>query len=126
MSFSRQRDFLFCDICGTLLSLESVKYSRCPLCKTKRKAKELCGKEISYTVSAEDIRRELGIPQLINPDGVYTEEVEVKQQGTLVSKVCGNCYHQGMLKITSAQLRSADEGETTFYECPECRIRTSD
>ncbi|KAL9683676.1 hypothetical protein QQ045_015504 [Rhodiola kirilowii] len=69
--------------------MESVKYSRCPphpLQDQEKSAKELCGKEISYTVSAEDIiRRELGIPQLINPDGIYTEEVEVKQQGTLVS-----------------------------------------
>lgn len=39
MDFSRRRDFLFCGSCGTMLSLPSTKYARCPLCRTKKNVK---------------------------------------------------------------------------------------
>ncbi|KAF7816672.1 DNA-directed RNA polymerase I subunit RPA12-like [Senna tora] len=109
MADTRGRDFLFCNLCGTMLTVPSPKYAQCPLCKTKKNIKDICGKEISYTISAEDIRRELGI--------VIMEEQKV--QLSKVNKKCEKCGHDEATFYTR-QMRSADEGQTTFYTCTRC------
>lgn len=109
MSYSHARDFLFCELCGTMLSFNSTKYAQCPQCKFKRSVKEISGREISYTVTAEDIRRELGI-SLIGEQKVTLTKAKKK------CDICPNeeCYYYTM------QMRSADEGQTTFYRCTKC------
>ncbi|KZV39835.1 hypothetical protein F511_15315 [Dorcoceras hygrometricum] len=52
--YSRQRDFMFCEICGTMLDFNSPKYAKCPSCKFKKRLKDITVKEIKYTISAED------------------------------------------------------------------------
>ncbi|XP_038714815.1 DNA-directed RNA polymerase I subunit RPA12-like [Tripterygium wilfordii] len=109
MAYSKGRDFLFCGLCGTMLTLDSTKYAKCPLCYYKRNIKEISGREISYRVSAEDIRRELGISHFD----------EGKVQKSKINKQCERCPSTELLYF-SRQMRSADEGQTTFYECPKC------
>ncbi|RZC44929.1 hypothetical protein C5167_037874 [Papaver somniferum] len=117
MAYCRARDFLFCDLCGTLLSLESYKYTKCQLCNSKRKLKEIAGKETSYTVTAEDIRRELRIEPFVKVDGISTDEGQV--QRSTVNQACPKCANP-QLEYHTKQLRSADEGQTVFYECRKC------
>ncbi|KAK3226885.1 hypothetical protein Dsin_006747 [Dipteronia sinensis] len=112
MAYSQKRDFLFCNYCGTMLNMESI-FVTCPLCKFKRNAKEVAGKEISYTVTAEDIRRELGLS--LFDAGEDNNEV----QWSKVKKACEKCQNPEM-HYTTRQTRSADEGQTTHYLCPRC------
>ncbi|CAN6303823.1 unnamed protein product [Urochloa humidicola] len=117
MVFWQARDFLFCGVCGTLLTFDSIRSASCPLCGFKRMAKEIEGKETRYTVTAEDIRRELKIEPFVT---LESSMQEVVVQRPVVSKTCPSCNHS-KAEFYTRQMRSADEGETTFYECTECK-----
>ncbi|KAM3310763.1 hypothetical protein ACQJBY_031432 [Aegilops geniculata] len=117
MAFWQARDFLFCGVCGTLLDFNSHRYASCPLCGFKRKAKEIEGKETRYAVTAEDIRRELKIKPFVVLESAPNLDIVV--QRSLTERACPECNHPE-LEFYTKQLRSADEGQTIFYECPEC------
>ncbi|CAH1435554.1 unnamed protein product [Lactuca virosa] len=112
-----QSDFMFCEICGTMLSFDSRKYVRCPLCNFKKKTIEVAGKEIKYTVSEEQIRRELGLSS-IEVSGERTRSMDYNVR-------CPKCSNKGVYYHTQ-QTRSADEGQTMFYNCPNCGYNFTD
>ncbi|PIA57367.1 hypothetical protein AQUCO_00600241v1 [Aquilegia coerulea] len=118
-----QYSFLFCDLCGNLLSLKSYKYAKCSLCGFKRPAKECVEQQIRYTVTAEDFRRELNtLEPFIELDG--TMNVKIAMQRKVSNILCSECKEAGRkdayYEYYEMQTRSADEGSTVFYECPEC------
>ncbi|CAN0927240.1 DNA-directed RNA polymerase I subunit RPA12 [Linum grandiflorum] len=110
MKSERRGDFMFCNHCGTMMVLSSGDQVECPLCKSCKKGKGVIGQEISYTVSAEDIRKDLGISH-------FEGKMEVKDME--INKQCEKCSNT-KLKFSTRQMRSADEGQTTFYHCSVC------
>lgn len=51
---------------------------------------------------------------------------EVKADGPKVEKYCNRCSALTLQTYFTAQLRSADEGQTVFYRCTKCLIQTSE
>ncbi|KAJ4793199.1 DNA-directed RNA polymerase subunit [Rhynchospora pubera] len=152
MAFYAARDFCFCAVCGTSLSFRSPEFASCPLCGFKRNASEIHGIELSYTITAEDIRRELKLEPFVILETAPKQDEGV--QRAVVNESCPKCNHPQLeyytkqvsyngltfqfphlfspvsfMKITfennKLQLRSADEGQTVFYECPECKYKFS-
>ncbi|KAL0912174.1 hypothetical protein M5K25_018131 [Dendrobium thyrsiflorum] len=122
MAYSREQDFLFCSMCGTLLSFNSVEFAECRSCGFKRNAREIEGKEIRYTITAEDIRRELKLEPFVILESAQIEEEKVRR--AVVNETCPQCNNP-QLEYYTKQLRSADEGQTVFYECPKCGYKYS-
>ncbi|CAI0439369.1 unnamed protein product [Linum tenue] len=110
MRAARRGDFMFCNVCGTMMNFSSGNQVECPLCKCSKRTKEVIGQEISYKVSAEDIRRDLGISH-------FEGKMEVKDME--INKKCEKCSNT-KLKFSTRQMRSADEGQTTFFHCSVC------
>ncbi|KAH0994301.1 hypothetical protein GBA52_018165 [Prunus armeniaca] len=107
MAYFEGRDFMFCDLCGTMRTLSSTKHAQCPLCKRKRSVKGIT----LYVSLLQDIRRELGISIICE------EKVQLQKTDAKTCEKCGHNEHT----YYSRQMRSADEGATTFYVCTNCQ-----
>ncbi|KAF3331867.1 DNA-directed RNA polymerase I subunit RPA12-like protein [Carex littledalei] len=116
MAFYEARDFMFCAICGTSLSFSSSDFACCPLCGFKRSASD------NFLLFVQDIRRELKIEPFVILESAPKQDETV--QRAIVNESCPKCNHP-QLEYYTKQLRSADEGQTVFYECPECRYKFS-
>jgi DNA-directed RNA polymerase I subunit RPA12 len=53
-----------------------------------------------------------------------TEEKHYLKDGATIQEKCPKCDHYEMVFHT-AQLRSADEGQTVFYSCVKCGYKYS-
>ncbi|CAK9213001.1 unnamed protein product [Sphagnum troendelagicum] len=117
---------LFCDLCGSMLSFTSASYASCLVCHAQRKVQEFEGTEIWCTSEPEDFMRRLGLDLLITPldDTVGSKQGNQIQQRAVVNDECPKCKHPN-LEYYTRQLRSADEGQTVFYECPNCHYKFS-
>lgn len=65
-------------------------------------------------MTAEDIRR-----------GLKTQTEDVVGQRPVTNKACPKCDHP-KAEFYNIQMRSADEGETTFYMCKGCGCNFKD
>lgn len=61
--------------------------------------------------------------ELLKPDKVRREP---ETEGPRVEKYCNRCSMLTVQTYFTAQLRSADEGQTVFYRCTKCLIQTSE
>ena len=109
----------FCDDCGSILPLPcGSAVVSCNICKLKVDMSGKLGKEITYVIKFNEL-------------DVYTRgkeqaaEAGADASGPLAEKSCPRCGHPEMSYAT-AQLRSADEGQTIFYTCPKCSYKFSE
>lgn len=72
----------------------------------------------------QEYRRQYGLEPLVKDDADAAADDEGARVRATVDEACPKCGHAGM-EFYTMQLRSADEGQTVFYECPECRYKYS-
>merc|ERR1712135_94110 len=102
----------FCSFCGSVLPTPDYGAKiRCDSC-----GKQFDVKEFKGVVSVSTFYYN---QNKVAAKGRQTTETK-KADGPLVEdRKCGKCGHMGMTYSTM-QTRSADEGQTVFYHCPEC------
>jgi DNA-directed RNA polymerase I subunit RPA12 len=101
---------VFCSTCGTLLDppLGLEETVVCFACSKKTDSKVF---ESIQVMSTLDIKSRSVL-------------LEKKENGATIKEKCPKCDAPEMVFHT-AQLRSADEGQTIFYNCIKCGYKTS-
>jgi DNA-directed RNA polymerase I subunit RPA12 len=101
---------LFCDACGSLLEDPTHTNTEvsCGLCGQTVAARDFQSLVVC-TVGKEHV---LGASE-------HAQKVQRKRARAVVREACPECAHPE-LQYYTMQLRSADEGQTVFYECGEC------
>mmetsp|Transcript_18189 Transcript_18189/g.39780 ORF Transcript_18189/g.39780 Transcript_18189/m.39780 type:complete len:124 (-) Transcript_18189:267-638(-) len=118
------RPYLFCSMCGNLLSVDVAEGAFvCDMCQNQRTFEELDSVEVHAPSGPEDLLVRHNLEQAAM--WVGSEAVSDKmRQHALVDEKCPKCNHP-QLEYYTMQLRSADEGQTVFYECPKCKHKFS-
>eukprot|EP00735_Rhodelphis_limneticus_P010664 TRINITY_DN3467_c0_g1::TRINITY_DN3467_c0_g1_i1::g.20540::m.20540 TRINITY_DN3467_c0_g1::TRINITY_DN3467_c0_g1_i1::g.20540 ORF type:complete len:133 (+),score=-0.97,sp/O94703/RPA12_SCHPO/45.13/9e-23,TFIIS_C/PF01096.13/4.6e+02,TFIIS_C/PF01096.13/2.7e+02,TFIIS_C/PF01096.13/6.7e-17,DZR/PF12773.2/0.0039,DZR/PF12773.2/0.014,DZR/PF12773.2/13,UPF0547/PF10571.4/8.9,UPF0547/PF10571.4/0.3,UPF0547/PF10571.4/0.89,UPF0547/PF10571.4/2.9e+02,zf-ribbon_3/PF13248.1/1.6,zf-ribbon_3/PF13248.1/0.0016,zf-ribbon_3/PF132 len=101
----------FCERCGSLLDSTDVIGSHrfCSRCGFKFSS------EGSIVITTKG---------KVRPNPFEDKAEEVSKERATVKEVCPKCGH-GRMAFHTAQLRSADEGQTVFYECLKCQYKFS-
>lgn len=108
-----QSDLDFCPDCGSVLPLPGVQDTViCPRCGFSIDVRDFGGKVVKTSV----VFNKLGavIPMSVDEGA--------ESQGPVVDRRCSRCGHEGMAYHTR-QMRSADEGQTVFYTCINCKFQ---
>ncbi|XP_043995123.1 DNA-directed RNA polymerase I subunit RPA12 [Gambusia affinis] len=104
----------FCQECGNVLPLPGISDTvRCPRCSFSIPVTDFSGLEVCSTVVFNPEQQSL--VALKDDDGS-----ELK--GPVIDRRCGRCNKEGMIYHTR-QMRSADEGQTVFFTCVNCRYQ---
>eukprot|EP00753_Platysulcus_tardus_P022485 PLAT9686.1.p2 GENE.PLAT9686.1~~PLAT9686.1.p2 ORF type:complete len:146 (-),score=42.38 PLAT9686.1:60-458(-) len=112
----------FCPGCNNLLTPSSTGKVRCGFCSYSEAVKD-AGVEV-VTRS-----RPKPVPSWVTAgsEGAAAREddgLNAASGRATVDEPCVKCGH-GQLLFYTMQLRSADEGQTVFYECPKCSHKWS-
>lgn len=110
---SFQSDLDFCPDCGSVLPLPGAQDTVvCPRCGFSIDVRDFEGKVVKTSV----VFHKLGaaIPTSVDEGP--------ESQGPVVDRRCPRCGHEGMAYHTR-QMRSADEGQTVFYTCINCKFQ---
>ncbi|XP_029186129.1 DNA-directed RNA polymerase I subunit RPA12-like [Acropora muricata] len=104
----------FCPSCGSILPLPGLEeVVCCRLCSFKKDTSDYEGIEIHS-------RKVFNVAK-----GKTTITKTEESLGPMVDRKCCNCGHEGMT-YTTRQTRSADEGQTVFYSCPQCKFQETE
>jgi len=101
----------FCPDCGSILPLPGAQDTvTCVRCGFRVPVRDFEGKVVNTCI----VFNKLGtaVPVSVEEGPEF--------QGPVVDRRCSRCGHEGMAYHTR-QMRSADEGQTVFYTCTNCR-----
>ncbi|XP_073475411.1 DNA-directed RNA polymerase I subunit RPA12 isoform X2 [Aquarana catesbeiana] len=108
--FSSESDF--CSDCGSVLPPPGIADTvTCPCCSHRTQVTDFMGKYVQTSV----MFNKLDTIALSNE----AEETGALN-GPLIDRRCSRCGYEKMVYYTR-QMRSADEGQTVFYTCVQCR-----
>lgn len=118
---------VFCTLCGALLDPPTRVEDRsvpCGICHNEIPASEFENRVV-ITHSRLDAFPEKP-SQLISKmlDSTDSASGDRSHKGATINEKCAKCGHHELVFHT-AQLRSADEGQTVFYNCPKCGYKYS-
>lgn len=110
---SFRSDLDFCPECGSVLPLPGAQDTvACARCGFPVSVRDFEGKVVKTSVVFHKV-------------GTATPawgEEGPEFQGPVVDRRCSRCGHEGMAYHTR-QMRSADEGQTVFYTCTNCKFQ---
>ena len=108
----------FCGQCGSILPLPGLEsYITCKVCGFQYDVSVFESVEIhSFKTYNHDKLNRFKIKDLEN---------EVEDSGPVTKRKCSKCGHDKMTYITR-QTRSADEGQTVFYTCVNCKFKETE
>ncbi|EEC13174.1 putative DNA-directed RNA polymerase I [Ixodes scapularis] len=107
----------FCKNCGSVLPLPGLEdFVVCRRCDARIDVRNFDGLETTSKVTFND--RKVALKKTSSASSA-------KPAGPLVDRKCSRCGHEGMTYAT-LQTRSADEGQTIFYSCPECLFQETE
>ncbi|XP_017780873.1 PREDICTED: DNA-directed RNA polymerase I subunit RPA12 [Nicrophorus vespilloides] len=110
----------FCGACGSILPLpKSEGNIVCYSCKKEYSIEAMNGMKVKYSMpfhSVEAVTKILGHEK---------KSKENSNDGPIVERKCPKCGNEEMSYAT-IQLRSADEGQTVFYTCTQCKYKESE
>eukprot|EP00042_Codosiga_hollandica_P018440 m.54229 g.54229 ORF g.54229 m.54229 type:complete len:128 (+) comp48712_c0_seq2:120-503(+) len=107
MSVFKCEQSTFCSSCGTLLRIGVADlYVSCHICAQRR--------ELTDFVGSKNVTRSRDLE--LKFAHVNVKSNEGHKLDATISEECPQCGAQEM-SFTTAQLRSADEGQTVFYAC---------
>ncbi|OWF52795.1 DNA-directed RNA polymerase I subunit RPA12-like [Mizuhopecten yessoensis] len=103
----------FCPDCGSVLPLPT--YEQFLACKS-----------CSFKIDVNEFDAVKTYSRIVfnTPDkaALKAQEETGELTGPTVDRKCPKCEHEGMV-YTTRQTRSADEGQTVFFSCPNCRFQ---
>ena len=110
----------FCPECGSLLVLPEVNPIVCTTCSLQCNYEDLPNLEVVTQSNPRDP------PSALQTNRGKDDEDDERQQRhrATVDEPCPKCGHP-QLEFYLMQLRSADEGQTVFYECSNCAHKFS-
>merc|ERR1711908_108160 len=80
----------------------------------------MCGHTVSSSVFEELVLHSAGTEHVIESEAADAGSRQQQQRvRATVREACPKCKHPE-LQYYTMQLRSADEGQTVFYECAKC------